>query len=174
MIWFWRRVEQGRRSSGWTLEHARSLSEARPLLAARDLDAVVVDLDADERGDSRAVLELLAARPTPVATLVMGADGGPAGANALGLDGARYVEPETLFEVLGDEVDLNRRVTARGVPGALATAEKGVLRKILAALRATGGNQSAAARKLGIPRTTLRDKLDLYGIRSATFGRRKT
>lgn len=168
MIWFWRGVEQRRRSSGWILEHARSLAEARPLLGARDLDAVVVELDSDDRCDGQAVLELLASRPTPVATLGLsgagGPAGGPTGANALGLDRTRFVELETFFEVVGDEVELNRMVTTRGVPGALATAEKRVLRKLLAALRATRGNQSAAARRLGIPRTTLRDRLGSMGF----------
>jgi DNA-binding protein Fis len=42
---------------------------------------------------------------------------------------------------------------------------------MLAKLRATGGNQSQAAAALGIPRTTLRDKMGAYGLESAAFKR---
>jgi two-component system response regulator HydG len=51
-----------------------------------------------------------------------------------------------------------------GSPGLTETVADIERRLILLALRQCGGNQARAAQKLGIPRTTLRDKMTRYGI----------
>ncbi len=51
-----------------------------------------------------------------------------------------------------------------GLPSALADVERGM---ILSALEHCRFNQARAAQRLGIPRTTLRDKMARYGIASA-------
>jgi DNA-binding NtrC family response regulator len=46
----------------------------------------------------------------------------------------------------------------------VAVFERGL---IAATLRRTGGNQSEAARQLGVSRVTLIDKINKYGLRSS-------
>jgi len=124
------------------------------------------------------VLELLAARLAPTPTVVLSAYANEAVANVLGLDGIPFLDKlaglATLLATLDQEVELTRLVTARGLVGVFARVEKRLLRTMLDALRATSGNQSRAALRLGIPRTTLRDQMEVYGLRSADFGRPKS
>jgi len=174
--WF-RAVERAVRAHGWSCEHARSVAEARALLV-RSFDAVLVDLDLGAGGRGEDVLTLLAARPTPVPTVVLSAYANQAVANVLGLDGIPFLDKmaglATLLATLEQEVGLNRLMTARGLVGVFARVEKRLLCTMLDALRATGGNQSRAARRLGIPRTTLQDRMKVYGLRSAAFRRQES
>jgi DNA-binding NtrC family response regulator len=170
---YWRQIFARRlRDGGWRCEHASSVAEAQTALC-RDFDAVLVDLNLGAGGRGEHVLELLASRALPVAVVVLSGYSGLIDANALGLEGVPFlhkgVEPEVLLATLDDEVELTCRVITRGLVGLVARTEKGFLRAILAKLRATGGNQSQAAAALGIPRTTLRDKMGAYGLESAAF-----
>jgi len=172
-LW-WRAVERALRACNWDCERACSVAEVETLLRGGfDFDAVLVDLNLGDGGRGEDVLKLLAARPALIATVVSSAYGNSA--NTLGLHGVPHVdksEPfDTLRAALDEEVELTRMVTSRGLPGAVARSEKGLLREILDSLRATGGNQLQAALRLGMPRTTLRDKMELYGLRSAAFKR---
>jgi DNA-binding NtrC family response regulator len=165
-----RRLHRG----GWRSEHAASVVEARVALTAA-FDAVLIDLNLGGGGRGEQVLELLACRALPVATVVLSAYAGLINANTLGLEGVPFldkcVEPTILLATLDDEHELTRRVIARGLTGVVARTEKGLLRTMLAKLRASRANQRQAAVALGIPRTTLRDKMDAYGLESAMFKR---
>lgn len=173
----WRAVDRALRSGGWRCEHATSVAEARALLRGT-FDAVLIDLNLGDGGRGEEVLELLAANPTPVATVVLSGCGHEAGANALGLDGIPHIDkpPEfaTLRAALDEEVELTRLVIARGLVGLVARAEKGLLRAMLGKLSATGGNQVRAALGLGLARSTLRNRMASYGLRSAAFKPPKT
>lgn len=59
----------------------------------------------------------------------------------------------------------------QGLTETIAGIERGL---IDAALQHAAGNQARAAQLLGIPRTTLRDKMAKYGMANSTLGRRAT
>lgn len=155
----WRSLERALRAHAWRCVHATSVAEARALLRG-DFDAILIDLNLGDGGSGEDVLDLLAARPTPVATVVLSGQGKEARANALGLDGVPYLDkpPEfaALRAALDEEVALTRMVIAHGLVGLGARVEKGMLRAMIGKLRASGGNQCHAALALGLPRTTLR------------------
>ncbi len=173
----WRALERSLRSHAWRCVHATSVAEARSLLCG-DFDAILIDLNLGDGGRGEDVLDLLASRPTPVAAVVLSGQGKGAGANALELDGVPYLDKPPVFATLratlDEEVELTRMVNARGLVGLGARIEKGTLRAMMGKLRETVGNQSRAALGLGLPRTTLREKMETYGLRSASFKRRKT
>ena len=78
--------------------------------------------------------------------------------------GARGLEPVHVAGVTPRQVEAGR-VDVPGLPrvarGAAGQAER---ERIVAALNACAGNQSRAAKLLGIPRRTFLNKLDAYGI----------
>jgi len=160
------------RGTGWRSERAISVVDALAWLR-RNFDAVLLNLNLGDGGHSEEVLELLATLRAPIAVVVHGGCGTRAGANKLGLDGIPYLEqpfaPGALLATLDEEVELTRLVTACGLIGIVARLEKQLLRAMLGKLRTTRGNQHRVAVELGIPRTTLRDKMAIYGLRSAAF-----
>ena len=167
-----RMVARVLRRRRWAPEHAASASAAVARLDDH-FDAVLVDLDLGDGGRGERVLEALAARQRPTATVVVSGCGTPRIGNDLGLAGIPFLDKLTgidaLASTLEGEVEVVRLVTGRGLVGSVARSEMRLLREIVAALRATGGNQSAAADRLGIPRTTLRDWMHAYGLRREAF-----
>lgn len=170
----WRVVDRCLRRFGWRCERATSVAEARASLGGC-FDAILLDLNLGAGGRGEEILELLAVRHAPMAVIVLSGCGTPGAANALGLDGVAYLEkpfaPATLLATLDEEVELTRLVIARGLIGLVARLEKKLLRAILGRLRATNGNQRRVALELALPRTTLRDKMEIYGLRSVAFER---
>ena len=70
-------------------------------------------------------------------------------------------------EIAGDSAALDRRRQARS----LTPDERAERDRIVAALQAEGGNQSRAARRLGMSRSTLTTRLDDLGIPRPQKGR---
>lgn len=72
------------------------------------------------------------------------------------------LEPSLLDEALGATGPLLLRDAPHPVPAREGAAER---RRIAAVLRETGGNVARAARRLDLPRTTLRRRIARYGLR---------
>ena len=165
------------REHGALVTRATTLAEAHATVGdPSDFDAVLVDIKLPDGSGIDIVKILVARHAAAVALIVM--SGFPASelANDLGLE---YQVPflakpfglPHLFEALDEELVLARLLAIPGLVGGAAMAEKMALRRMLRTLRETGGNKTKTAARLGVARTTLRDKMKLYDLRSASFAK---
>ena len=80
--------------------------------------------------------------------------------NVKDVDGKRLMQPEITFQGDGDEPPIDAR-NGPSLKEQVEAFERGLVAR---ALDATGGNQSEAARRLGVSRVTLIDKMKKYGL----------
>jgi DNA-binding NtrC family response regulator len=126
---------------GWP-GNVRELRNVIDRAAALCRNPVIMPTDLHLRITGRSPAAALAAAIAPVGTTVTGSTSGPAMSAAPASQG---VEP-------------------RSGPAPIRSIKDAEIEAIQAALKATGGNKTEAAKILGIARKTLREKLEKYGL----------
>lgn len=164
--------------AGWAVEHAVDGSDALRRLQERPFDAMVLDLQMQRVSGLGVLAELSSMAQRPATILLSGYLDVPTTVQAMRAGVADVLEKPTN----GAELDrrLREAVLARqrgagatelaseppSAPPLPRIKVRDVERNmILDTYRACGGNLSLASRELGLPRTTLRDKLRRYGQR---------
>jgi two-component system response regulator RegA len=173
-VLFARAILRHLRMAGWEAEHVEDGADALRRLGERDFDAMLLDLQM-QNVSGLGVLEGMSSvsRP-PVTLLLSGHLDIPTTVLAMRAGVVDVLEKPTD----ADEIDARLRaaVIERQQDEATETGSErppssppigGKVREvertmILDTFRACGGNLSRAARELGLPRTTLRDKLRRY------------
>jgi len=161
---------------GWDVDVAFDLNSASARLEERDFDALVVDLRLPE-ADGMSMIERVADLPEntrPVTILLSGYLDVQTAVRALRAGAADVIEkpvaPAELDQRLRAAVSERQRkseppeesVESLRPSETLRVFERRVIEQTW---ESSERNLSAAARKLGLPRTTLRDRLRKYGLR---------
>ncbi len=161
---------------GWDVDVAFDLDSALHRLDEREFDAVVVDLRLPE-ADGLSMIDRMAERPEqsrPVTILLSGYLDVQTAVRALRAGAADVIEkpvaPSELDQRLRAAVGERQRkseppdesVESLRPSETLRVFERRVIEHTW---ESSERNLSAAARKLGLPRTTLRDRLRKYGLR---------
>jgi DNA-binding NtrC family response regulator len=170
---------------GWAVDVAHDRGAAEELLGQRAFDAMILDLRLRE-GDGLSLMEDLLRKTEstrPVTILLSGHLDIPTTVRAVRAGAMdvieKPVEPVDLDQRLRAALSERERQTqppqasassmppseesADGTPSEpLRALERRVIEQVWVAC---GKNLSAAARRLGLPRTTLRDRLKKYGLR---------
>lgn len=160
---------------GWSVDVAYDGGTALKLLGERSFDALVLDLRLPE-SDGISVMEQLARSPQsqrPVAILVSGHLDIPTTVRAVRAGAADVLEkpvapPELDRRLRNALAERARETRSEDSVDSLRPSEPLRVferRVIEQAWVDSERNLSAAARRLGLPRTTLRDRLRKYGLR---------
>lgn len=160
---------------GWEAEQAADGADALRLLQERSFDAMVLDLRMQNVSGLEVLEGLAKAATMPAIILLSGHLDIPTTVHAMRAGVVDVLEKPTdataLDQRLREAVAARRRDAAAShdpdggplLETAHATKVREVERTmILEVFRLCGGNLSRAARELGLPRTTLRDKLRRY------------
>lgn len=160
---------------GWEAEHAADGADALRLVRERSFDAMVLDLRMQNVSGLEVLEALASAETMPAVILLSGHLDIPTTVHAMRAGVVDVLEKPTdataLDQRLRDAIAARRRDAAASheadggtlLAAANATKVREVERAmILEVFRLCGGNLSRAARELGLPRTTLRDKLRRY------------
>ncbi|MBN2195956.1 MAG: response regulator [Polyangiaceae bacterium] len=177
-IVFARSLMRQLRLSGWDVEHAADGADALRLIQERPFHAMVLDLQMQNVSGLGVLEGLPGVAQAPATILLSGHLDIPTTVQAMRAGVVDVLEKPTaaadLDRLLRKAVGARQRGagatdSAGSEPphaAAPATKVREVERAmILETFQACGGNLSRAARELGLPRTTLRDKLRRYGNR---------
>jgi len=155
------------RDDGYEVERASSVEQTRVRMARRfDVHLVDLRLGTDSGID---VLRLLAAiRPVPAMIAMSGLESHEE-AVLVSLQFAvtflaKPIRKAPLRHALVFELGLAQIQREHGLVGYRATKTRAELRPILADMRDANGNQSEVARRLAVPRTTLRHVLEDFEL----------
>jgi DNA-binding NtrC family response regulator len=173
---FARALERRLTSSNWEVTVVADGSEAITALGQTSFDAMVLDLQMQQIGGMEVLAQLGDFPAPPVTVLLSGHLDIPKTVNAMRAGAIdvmeKPVDGNALEERLRTAVELKRSQPAGeggSLPGANGT-EPLKLRDlerdlIVRMYESSEKNLSLTARRLGLPRTTVRDKLKRYGVR---------